>query len=1263
MILAVVAAALCCLLVMMTSGANASGTCGAEGDNLTWTFDSSTGKLIISGTGEMEDYNSNSSVPWDSYRNLIKTVEIADSVTSIGNWAFDNCNSLTSIEIPSSVTRIGHGLLNGCTSLESITVAERNHVYHSAGNCLIETVSKTLIAGCKNSVIPTDGSVTSIGYDAFDGCSSLTGIEIPSSVTSIEYGSFNGCSSLTSITVDDSNPSYRSIDGILFSKDQTTLVCYPAGKTETSYTIPDGVTSIGDRAFYGCSGLTSIEIPSSVTSIGSYAFDGCSSLTSVIFGENSKLTSIGIGAFQGCISLTSIEIPSSVASIGGNAFTNCMSLYIIYNNSNFALQIGSSSYGDIAQFAKLIINKNGNKTYRNDGAEYIDTEEGFLFKKQNGGYQLIAYFGAEETVTLPQDINGNSYEIYQMSGVRNVIIPEGMTSIGDRAFSWCRSLTSIEIPEGVTSIGWSAFSGCDSLTSVEIPSSVTSIEATAFSGCTGLESIAVDDSNPSYRSIDGILFSKDQTTLVCYPAGKTETIYTIPEGVTIIGGWAFYSCSGLTNIEIPSSVTSIGIRAFSGCDSLTSVEIPSSVTSIGNYAFDGCESLTNIDIPSSVTSIGYSAFGGCSSLTSITVAEGNHVYHSAGNCLIETASKTLVAGCKSSVIPADGSVTSIGDWVFYGCSGLTSIEIPSSVTSIGYFAFGYCNSLTSIEIPSSVTCIGDDAFGGCHSLTSIEIPSSVISIGNWAFSVCRSLTSITILSRDVEIYDSSYTIPTTATIYGYVGSTAQAYAEKYGNEFVALDESTISSGTCGAEGDNLTWTFDSSTGKLTISGTGEMAEYDSSSSVPWYSYRDSIKTVEIAEGVTSIGNYAFYYCRNLTNIDIPSSVTSIGDGAFGCWYDLTSIEIPSSVTSIGDSAFYDCRKLTSVTFGENSELTSIGTSAFSGCESLTSITFGENSQLTSIGNYAFSNCSSLTSIEIPSKVTNIGGEVFRNCSSLMDIAVDNENLSYESIDGILFSKDGTTIICYPMGKPNLSYTIPLNVTGIGDYAFSGCSNLTSVIVKKNVVNIKSTAFKECNNLIDIIVDRENSHYNSIDGVLFSRDGEKIICYPAGKTETTYTIPEGVTSIGESAFRGCSSLTSIEVPSSVTSIGDYAFAFCSHLEDITILSRDVEIYDSSNTIPTTATIYGYAGSTAQAYAEKYSNEFVALTEEEPYAPGDVNGDEIINSDDAIYLLKHTFLPEQYPLSGSGDMNGDGKVDSDDAVYLLKHTFLPEQYPLP
>ena len=286
------------------------------------------------------------------------------------------------------------------------------------------------------------------------------------------------------------------------------------------------------------------------------------------------------------------------------------------------------------------------------------------------------------------EINGSSCVI---SGVRDksateYIIPDYVTEIGNSAFSDCSGLTSITIPDGVTSIGYYAFGGCSNLKSI-----------------------------------------------------------TIPDGVTSIDYYAFYGCSGLTSITIPDGVTSIGNYAFHGCRGLTSITIPDGVTSIGNSAFYGCSGLTSITIPDSVTSIGYSAFSGCSSLTSIVVAEGNKVYHSFKNCLINTQRKTLILGCKNSEIPLDGSVTSIGDSAFSGCRGLTSITIPDGVTSIGYSAFSGCSGLTSITIPDGVTSIGSSAFDGCSGLTSITIPDSVTSIGGAAFCGCSSLTSITYL--------------------------------------------------------------------------------------------------------------------------------------------------------------------------------------------------------------------------------------------------------------------------------------------------------------------------------------------------------------------------------------------------------------------------------------------------------------------------------------------------------------------------------------
>ena len=395
-----------------------------------------------------------------------------------------------------------------------------------------------------------------------------------------------------------------------------------------------------------------------------------------------------------------------------------------------------------------------------------------------------------------------------------------------------------------------------------------------------------------------ILSSEDKTVEVTSGGNGYSGAVTIPGSVT-------YN-------SITYSVTSIGNYAFRFCFGLTSIEIPSSVTSIGDEAFYYCY-LTSIEIPSSVTSIGDRAFSWCSGLTSIVVGDGNSVYDSRNNCnaIIETASNTLIVGCKNTIIPE--GVTSIGDWAFFYCRGLTSIEIPSSVTSIGNQAFIGCDGLTSIEIPSSVTSIGYDAFSSCDGLTSIEIPSSVTSIGKSAFGGCDDLTSIVVDEGN--------------TIYNSRGN-CNAIIETASNTLIAGCVNTI-----------------------------------------------------IPEGVTSIGEAAFYDCTGLTSIEIPSSVTSIGEGAFYGCTGLTSIEIPSSVTSIGDFAFHDCTGLTSVTIGNG--VTSIGKSAFYWCSGLTSVEIP--SSVTSIGDFAFHDCTGLTSIEIPSSVTSIGNYVFSNCTGLTSI--------------------------------------------------------------------------------------------------------------------------------------------------------------------------------------------------------------------------------------------------------------------------------------
>ncbi len=483
------------------------------------------------------------------------------------------------------------------------------------------------------------------------------------------------------------------------------------------------------------------------------------------------------------------------------------------------------------------------------------------------------------------------------SRVKSAVIAEGVTSIGESAFENCRSLTSVTIPNSVTSIGWSAFFYCKSLTSV-----------------------------------------------------------TIPDSVTSVGAYAFLGCTSLTSVTIPNSVTSIGGCAFDECWSLTSVTIPDSVTSIGDSAFASCTSLTSVTIPDSVTSIGGGAFAWCTSLTGIWVTEGNSHYSSDASGVLFSKDKTTLVqypGAFAAYAIPD-SVTSIGAGAFGGCTSLTSVTIPDSVTSIGGIAFGNCKSLTSVTIPDSVTSIGDGAFASCTSLTDVYYAGSeaqwkAISISstennglltaNIHYNYVSHTHSYKAVVTAPTCTEKGYTTHTCACGDSYVDTYTDALGHAWDNGKVTKEPTetetgvktftctrcgetktevipatgVVASGTCGAEGDgsNLTWTLDSE-GVLTISGSGGMHDYDGPSSPPWYRSRSMVKSAVIADGVTSIGEWAFFGCGSLTSVTIPNSVTSIGRYAFYYCTSLTSVTIPDSVTSIGGSAFYNCTSLTDV---------------------------------------------------------------------------------------------------------------------------------------------------------------------------------------------------------------------------------------------------------------------------------------------------------------------------------------------------------------
>ena len=1004
-------------------------------DNLTWKLDAD-GTLTISGTGAMKDYNADDN-PSPAYNNSkIKKIVIEDGVTSIGKYAFDSCSNLTSITIPGNVKSIGECAFYYCNNLTDVTLQDG-----------VKSIGDSAFIWCNNLTnIVLPNSITSIEFYAFKDCTSLTSIKIPSSVTSMDRKAFYNCSSLKTISLDCKSTLKKSDFG-----DQADLVSYTnqhiLTKTEAKTAT---CTEDGNKEYWTCEHC------------GKYFLSDDSNP------ETAKAVELSETVISASHKLTKVEAKDATCAKDGNKeYWTCehCGKYFLSDDAN-------PETAKAVELSETVIPALNHKNATTRGAfEPTETKPGYsgdrycpdcdtVLKK---GYtywnegNLTWKLDAKGTLTISgtgamkdYDSDSNPSPVSNNLNVEKIVIEDGVTSIGIRAFNACRNLTNITIPDNVTSIGDSAFHYCENLTSVTIPNSVTSIGDFAFYNCRSLTSI------------------------------------TIPDRVTSIGNAAFEGCKGLTSITIPDSITSIGDFAFSNCSDLTSITIPDRVTSIGNAAFRGCTSLTSITIPDSVTSIGNSAFFGCSRLTSITISN---------NITIIKNSTFLNCSSLTSITIPD-SVTSIGGSAFYNCSGLTSITIPSSVTSIGKWAFDKCSSLTSITIPDSVTSIEDSAFKGCSSLTAISLScksslkksdfgeqADLVSYTNqhlltktaakdatcsedgnkeyWTCEHCKKyfLSDDTNPETAKAVEQSETVIPAlkhkNATTRGAVKPT-ETEPGYFGDRYCPDCDTVLEKGYTYWVEDNLTWKLYED-GTLTISGTGAMKDYNDIDNLSPAYCNSKVKKVVIEDGVTSIGDSAFESCNTLISITIPDGVTSIGEYAFCNCTSLTSITIPDGVTSIEEHAFYGCNSLTSITIPGN--VTSIENGMFYNCSSLTDIVIPNS--VTSIGYAAFYGCNSLTSITIPGSVTSIGYAAFNSCGSLTSITIPD---SVTSIGYAAFNSCGSLT----------SITIPDSVTSIGRYAFQNCSSLTSVTIPDSVTSIGDFAFSDCTSLTAISLSCKSS---------------------------------------------------------------------------------------------------------------------------------------------------------------------------------------------
>ena len=872
-----------------------------------------------------------SATPDGIYRARITDIDFAEnsSCREIGMRAFEWCNMIKHIRLPKSIKTISYNaFFDAIAELESITVEDGNEDYYSDGNCLIGKSSGELLLGCKNSTIPTDGSVKSIGREAFCKCNNLMSI-----------------------------------------------------------TIPDSVTSIGHWAFHDCYNLTSITIPDSVTSIGSEVFGGCDILT--IY----------------CEAATKDWYWGSACPVVWNCKNNDKDengyAYTIENGIKYSLKDGVATVinhsrtitGDIiitdkitykdAQYTITSIKKDA--FYGCSGLtsiNYMGDIAGWCvisgLRELMSSYRTLHINGKQVTgeLVIPNGVKSISdCAFYGCYGLTSIVIPDSVTSIGDNAFFDCpiekatipavaiSSIQKTDLKEVVItsgeSIGSNAFSGCNSLASITIPDSVTSIDEDAFRNCSGLTIYCEAASKPD--SLSNWTFSP--VVWDCKNNDKDESGYAY----TLYNGIKYSIKDGVAEVERQLETIKGDIVI---ADKIIYKGTEYSVTSIRSQAFYSCSKLTGITIPDSVTSIGYTPFQYCYSLTSIIVDSKNTIYHSASNCLIETSTKTLIAGCKNSVIPTDGSVTTIISEAFRDCSGLTDITIPESVTTIGGWAFAYCIDLASITIPDNVTLIGEYAFFDCSRLIIYCEVASQPKRWNNNWNMMDNANCPVVWDCINNDKDENG--------YAYIVENEIRYSLKDGVATVISQPQTIK-------------------GDIVIA--------------------DNINYKDTQFIVTAIDGAAFGRCDGLTSITIPDSVTFIGEYACsGLTIYCEAAIKPEGWDSNWSAAcpvVWDCKNNDKDENGyayivENE----IRYSLKDGVATVISqpqtikgdIVIADNINykgtqfiVTSIDSGAFGECDDLTSITIPDSVTFIGGYAFRNCSTLETIYYKGTAEDWEKI--------------------------------------------------------------------------------------------------------------------------------------------------------------------------------------------------------------------------------------------------------------------------
>ena len=1005
----------------------------------------------------------------------LKSVDIPDSVTDIASYAFDSCTSLKNVTFSNSLLTLG-GRAFGYTAIESVNIPKslescsqvlRQGVWEWSYD--LDGVEYWLKGGpfycCEElETVTIESGITNIPSFLFRGCTGLKKIQIPDTVTVINDGAFAECFRLTDVTIGNV---VTKINNDAF------LECISLEEI----TIPDSVTEIGYTVFRDCSSLKTIEIPDTIINMGHGVFLNCESLTAVEFSENVEI--MPKDTFKGCSSLKEAILPEKTKEIGACAFQNCVALEKVY----------------IPQSTKTIGNQ--------------------------------AFMGCEAL----SDVTIADYSI---------------TSIGTDVFKDCPGLVSVVLPKGLTTIGSQAFMNDTGLTSVTIPESVTSIDSTAFSypkkttiyGKTGsyAETFAneygftfVDISIPA----EGIIL-KDGAEIVnldrgetyraefeVYPENANDVVTLTASNTKVkIEGMDIYAQSAGDTVVTATTSSGMTYEFTVHIRDAKSIEItsnPDKMTYALGEEFDNTGMVVTVNYSDNTTEVvtDYVVSGFDSS------AEGNRTVtvqwtSPAGSTykktftveVVDTSPK--VTGIYIDTLPnkveydlresldttglvvmanyTDGSTAEVTGYTVSGYNALKSGEQTITVT------YGEFTTTFKVYVDVSAKTLESITISTYPSKTTYYIGDSLDTTGLVLTLTYSDGSTATATSGFTTSGFSSTSVGSKTVTVTYNGKTATFTVT------VINDNTETISGVCG---DNLTWTFDESTGTLTISGTGEMYNYYDYESYeyPWESFKENITTVVVDEGVTTIGVSAFSYCESITQVTISDTVKTIGD-----------------------TAFVGCRNLDCIIVDENNEY-------YSNDE------FGVlfNKDKTKLIRYP--NGNTRTEYNIPDTVKIIGEDAFDDNFYLTDITIP---YGVTTIEFCAFAD------CCELND----IVIPNSVKTIGDWAFSCCHNFVDVVIPESVEEIGISAFGACEKLERITVDENNSFYsNDENGVLFNKDKTLLMQFPVGNVMTHYTIPDSVIIIDDYAFQLCKNLTSVTIPYSVKTIGYSAFEYCDAIEDV------------------------------------------------------------------------------------------------------------------